>query len=210
MKCVHAHTNLYIKVNHFCICVYNMQNSPTKDFIWYSHYMNYDQTAKDLRKINNYELKLFIFSKKKKKIIIWILWTNLSYSFTFKKVYEHSTSLPFPHHISNVDSSKFKNIFCSSPIYLKGLLSFVSWLRHCSTTLDVHWFTLLCWYAFPPMAPSTACNTQVSDTQREKMEKTTAFYLLNHSVDKSEYFVLFQDSKSLKWEQAEYKWVGLI
>ena len=40
------------------------------------------------------------------------------------------------------------------PIYLNGLLSFVSWLRHCSTTFDVHWFTLLCWYAFPPMAPS--------------------------------------------------------
>merc|ERR1711963_701216 len=41
-------------------------------------------------------------------------------------------------------------------MYLKGLESFVSWLRHCSTTDDVHWFTLLCWYALPPMAPSTA------------------------------------------------------
>merc|ERR1712018_53417 len=39
-------------------------------------------------------------------------------------------------------------------MYLNGLPSFVSWLRHCSTTLLVHWFTLLCWYAFPPMAPS--------------------------------------------------------
>ena len=61
MKCVHAHTNLYIKVNHFCICVYNMQNSPTKDFIWYSHYMNYDQTAKDLRKNTELWTLYFLF-----------------------------------------------------------------------------------------------------------------------------------------------------
>ena len=40
-------------------------------------------------------------------------------------------------------------------MYLNGLPSFVSWFKHCSTTLDVHWFTLLCWYAFPPIAPST-------------------------------------------------------
>lgn len=33
----------------------------------------------------------------------------------------------------------------SSPIYLKGFPSLVSWLRDCSTTLVVHWFTLLCW-----------------------------------------------------------------
>lgn len=40
-------------------------------------------------------------------------------------------------------------------MYLNGLPSLVSWFKHCSTTLEVHWFTLLCWYAFPPMAPST-------------------------------------------------------
>lgn len=31
------------------------------------------------------------------------------------------------------------------PIYLKGFPSLLSWLRHCSTTLVLHWFTLLCW-----------------------------------------------------------------
>ena len=31
------------------------------------------------------------------------------------------------------------------PMYLNGFCSLVSWLRHCSTTLDVHWFTLLFW-----------------------------------------------------------------
>jgi len=30
-------------------------------------------------------------------------------------------------------------------MYLKGFPSFVSWFRHCSTTLEVHWLTLLCW-----------------------------------------------------------------
>ena len=36
------------------------------------------------------------------------------------------------------------------PIYLKGFPSFVSWLRHCSTMLEVHWFTLLFWYVAVP------------------------------------------------------------
>lgn len=31
------------------------------------------------------------------------------------------------------------------PMYLKGFPSLVSWLSVCSTTLVVHWFTLLCW-----------------------------------------------------------------
>ena len=35
--------------------------------------------------------------------------------------------------------------FHGIPMYLNGFCSFVSWLRHCSTTLDVHWFTLLFW-----------------------------------------------------------------
>merc|ERR1712226_37778 len=39
-------------------------------------------------------------------------------------------------------------------MYLNGFPSFVSWFKHCSTTFDVHWLTLLCWYAFPPIAPS--------------------------------------------------------
>jgi len=30
-------------------------------------------------------------------------------------------------------------------IYLNGLDNLVSWLRHCSTTFEVHWFTLFCW-----------------------------------------------------------------
>jgi hypothetical protein len=42
-----------------------------------------------------------------------------------------------------------------SPIYLNGFPNFVSWFRHCSTTFEVHWLTLLCWYALPPIAPST-------------------------------------------------------
>merc|ERR1719187_163516 len=41
-------------------------------------------------------------------------------------------------------------------MYLKGLPSLVSWFKHCSTTELVHWFTLLCWYALPPIAPSIA------------------------------------------------------
>lgn len=45
-----------------------------------------------------------------------------------------------------------------SPMYLNGFPSLVSWLRHCSTTFDVHWFTLLCWYALPPIAPSMDYN----------------------------------------------------
>ncbi len=44
------------------------------------------------------------------------------------------------------------------PMYLNGFPSLVSWLRHCSTTLEVHWFTLLCWYAFPPIVPSIDWN----------------------------------------------------
>lgn len=39
-------------------------------------------------------------------------------------------------------------------IYLNGFPILVSWFKHCSTTLEVHWLTLLCWYEFPPMAPS--------------------------------------------------------
>ena len=35
--------------------------------------------------------------------------------------------------------------FHGLPMYLNGFCNFVSWLRHCSTTLDVHWFTLLFW-----------------------------------------------------------------
>ena len=42
-----------------------------------------------------------------------------------------------------------------TPMYLKGFPSFVSWLRHCSTMLDVHWFTLLFWYATVPSTLST-------------------------------------------------------
>merc|ERR1712018_137773 len=39
-------------------------------------------------------------------------------------------------------------------MYLKGFPSFVNWFKHCSTTFEVHWLTLLCWYALPPIAPS--------------------------------------------------------
>lgn len=49
----------------------------------------------------------------------------------------------------------------SSPIYLKGFPSFVSWLSVCSTTLVVHWFTLLCWQVLPPIALSMAYWQQV-------------------------------------------------
>jgi len=41
-------------------------------------------------------------------------------------------------------------------MYLNGFASLASWFKHCSTTLDVHGFTLLCWYALPPIALSIA------------------------------------------------------
>lgn len=40
-------------------------------------------------------------------------------------------------------------------MYLKGLPSLLSWLRHISTTFVVHWLTRLCWYVLPPIAAST-------------------------------------------------------
>lgn len=43
------------------------------------------------------------------------------------------------------------------PIYLKGFPSLLRWLRQSSTTLLLHWFTLLCWYALPPIVASIDC-----------------------------------------------------
>jgi hypothetical protein len=40
------------------------------------------------------------------------------------------------------------------PMYLKGFPSFMRWLRHSSTTLDVQVLTFCDWYALPPIAPS--------------------------------------------------------
>lgn len=43
------------------------------------------------------------------------------------------------------------------PIYLKGFPSLLRWLRQSSTTLLLHWFTRLCWYALPPIVASIDC-----------------------------------------------------
>lgn len=49
------------------------------------------------------------------------------------------------------------------PIYLKGFPSLLRWLRQSSTTLLLHWFTLACWYVFPPIVVSIDCKWGVND-----------------------------------------------
>ncbi len=63
-------------------------------------------------------------------------------------------------HNANCGRVKWWKMWVGWPMYLNGFPSLVNWLRHCSTTLEVHWFTLLCWYAFPPIVPSIDCKTK--------------------------------------------------
>jgi len=56
-----------------------------------------------------------------------------------------SEELSQKHELAVWRPAPFFCIITQVTIYLKGFPSLVSWFRHCSTTFDVHWLTLLCW-----------------------------------------------------------------
>lgn len=63
-----------------------------------------------------------------------------------KHKYFHFRGSELDHHRNNIGVSlHITKITKHIPIYLKGFPSLLSWFRHCSITVVVHWFTLLCW-----------------------------------------------------------------
>lgn len=65
-----------------------------------------------------------------------------------------SVELSQKHVLAVCSPAPFFCMMIQFTIYLKGFPSLLRWLRQSSTTLLLHWFTLVCWYVFPPIVAS--------------------------------------------------------